>query len=108
MPARRLHMQTGSLVGRCRVYERCLFVHTPLPFCSLVRWGRARILEPCWLTLTLRVPPPPPPLLAHTLHLPRVSTYSVRAGMDGFTVLHKGGAVLWKKELNPIKVSARE
>jgi len=28
--------------------------------------------------------------------------------MDGFTVLHKGGAVLWKKELNPIKVSARE
>jgi hypothetical protein len=24
--------------------------------------------------------------------------------MDGFTVLHKGGAVLWKKELNPIKV----
>ena len=51
---------------------------------------------------------PPPPLLAHTLHLPPVPTYSVRAGMDGFTVLHKGGAVLWKKELNPIKVSARE
>jgi len=26
------------------------------------------------------------------------------AVMDCFTVLHKGGAVLWKKELNPVKV----